>query len=545
MSFNITNIQWTEARTAPSDDGGKRPVRTWPIPKGSDFWSLWRHQKAALKQQGYSVRKFNGTWTLVEWHRQAPPPVPRPAPHPDQHEPAVELTATQEARYRNVLEIYERIHRETGLDFRYQLPSIRQLVVSVNRGNGGLDASDTGTGKTAVACAVAHVLARSLLVVCPLAVIPSWRRFAKEFEVDLQIINYEMLRTGNTEIGMWEGKHFVWNTVLFDPAEWLLAFDECHRMKDHRTLNCAMGVSALNTGYKVIGLSATAADNPLHMQFTALLTGLIDHASHFYGWLTAHGCRRGKWGMEFVGGPRVLQQIHHEIFPAHGTRLRIADLGDVFPETQISAEAYDMGQHSTAAIQRIYEKMRREIERLEESRSHDRGASILTAMLRARQEAELLKVPTLAQMAKDGLDEGMAVVVILNFEDAVQACARELRAPLNIIHGGDNPAERQALIDRFNAGAEDVVIMNIKAGGLGISLHKNPKRILVLLSPTFSGIDLKQALGRCHRAGGSYSIQRIVFASNTIEELACNKVRAKIRRVEILNDGELDAALAF
>jgi hypothetical protein len=103
------------------------------------------------------------------------------------------------------------------------------------------------------------------------------------------------------------------------------------------------------------------------------------------------------------------------------------------------------------------------------------------------------------------------------------------------------------LIDDFNADQEDLIVMNIKAGGLGISLHgtSRGRSRLVLISPTFSGIDLKQALGRCHRAGGAHSIQKIVWAAGTVEERACDKVRARLQRVSIFNDNQLDDALAI
>jgi SNF2 family DNA or RNA helicase len=128
-------------------------------------------------------------------------------------------------------------------------------------------------------------------------------------------------------------------------------------------------------------------------------------------------------------------------------------------------------------------------------------------------------------MAQDGLDEDMSVIVIMNYEDSIQALTKRLNTS-NTITGKDEHSIRQQLIDAFNADDEQLLVMNIKAGGLGISLHGTSKSRtrLVLISPTPSGIDLKQALGRAHRAGGARSIQKIVWAANTIEEPLCKKV---------------------
>jgi superfamily II DNA or RNA helicase len=543
---------------------GPRRVREWKIPKEAEpFWKLWR--TGYLRQQGYSLSKWKGEWQLTEWRQVdgREPSSVRPAVQAAQDRNGIqhrqeqvepELPADLLDRYNEVVAIYEEIHQETGNDYSYQLPSIKRLAAALDAFDGALDSSDTGVGKTPVACAVAYILQRRLFVVCPKNVIPPWKRMARRFGVSITVINYEMLRMGNTEVARWvkvqnprTGKFkemFAFSDV-FEPDTWLFVFDECHKMKDHSTQNCEMGVAAIDQGFKVLGLSATAADNPLHMKFVGLLTGLFAEPNHFFGWLRQNGVKRGRWGMEFVGGRDVLSRIHRQIFPAHGSRVRVADLGDRFPQTQIISEAYEMNG-ATSQIQDIYREMHEAIAILEASKRKDKGSCILTEILRARQEVELLKVPTLVQMANDARDEGMAAVVIVNFQATVDEIAKKLRT-VNTITGSDKMEHRMRLIDRFNADDEDIVVLNIKAGGLGIDLHGTTqgKPRMVLISPTYSGIDLKQALGRCHRAGGAHSVQKIVWAAGTLEEQVCDRVRERLQRVSIFNDDQLDANLAI
>jgi superfamily II DNA or RNA helicase len=562
-AFSVDDIPWGEPKVIQTRVGPRR-VREWKVPEEAEqFWKLWR--TGYLRQQGYSLSKWKGEWQLTEW-RQADGTEPlsvRPAVRAAQERNGIqhrqeqvepELPADLRQRFDEVVAIYEEIHEETGNDYSYQLPSIKRLAAALDSFNGALDGSDTGAGKTPVACAVAYILQRRLFVVCPKNVIPPWRRMARRFGVQITVINYEMLRMGNTEVARWIKrknprtgrfyKTFAYSDA-FEADTWLFVFDECHRMKDHTTKNCQMGVAALDQGFKVMGLSATAADNPLHMKFTGLLTGLFDQPSYFFAWLRDHGVRKGRWGMEFVGGRDVLSRIHRQIFPARGSRIRVADLGDRFPQTTIISEAYEMNG-ATSEIQTIYDEMHEAISILEASQRKDKGSCILTEILRARQKVELLKVPTIVQMANDARDEGMAVVVIVNFQQSVDEIAKRLRT-VNTITGSDTMEHRMRLIDRFNADDEDIVVLNIKAGGLGIDLHgtSQGKHRMVLISPTYSGIDLKQALGRCHRAGGAKSIQKIVWAAGTLEERVCDKVRERLQRVSIFNDDALDANLAI
>jgi hypothetical protein len=115
-----------------------------------------------------------------------------------------------------------------------------------------------------------------------------------------------------------------------------------------------------------------------------------------------------------------------------------------------------------------------------------------------------------------------------------------------VIRGGQKDSDRQANIDAFNADRSHVIICNIKAGGVGVSLHGTPTSRMryAIICPTHSGQDLKQALGRVWRAKGAKSIQRIFFAAGTIEEKVCKQVNAKISRIDVLNDGIPDEDLA-
>jgi len=563
--FNIEAVAWG-APSVVQTRQGRRRVRQWTIPHNANaFWAAWR--TGYLRQQGYSVGKWNDEWQLTEWRnvdgseprgvsRAVAGAIDRTVIAHRAEQVVPELPIDMARRFAIVEDIYDEIERETGTDFRYQLPHIKRLAVAVDAFDGGLDSSDTGTGKTPVACAVAKVLGRWLFVVCPKNVMRPWKRMAKRFGVPIRVINYEMLRTGNTEYAIWQeresanGKTYMTfdYSNKFNPDRVLFVFDECHRMKDYTTLNCQMGVAAQQAGFKVLGLSATAADNPLHMKFVGLLTGLIDHPTHFHGWLKSQGVLKGRFGLEFVGGRDVMSRLHKRIFPARGSRMRIADLGERFPQTQIVSEAYDMGAQTSAAIARIYEQMHEAIAELEAKQRRDvernTQANILVQILRARQKVELLKVPTFVQMAADGLAEGNAVIVVLNYQQSVLEVSKSLRTT-NTITGEDKLETRQRLIDRFNADDEDTVVLNIKAGGLGIDLHGTTrgKPRLVIISPTYSGIDLKQALGRAHRAGGAHSVQKIVWAADTIEERVCEKVRERLHRVSIFNDDNLDSLL--
>jgi SNF2 family DNA or RNA helicase len=108
--------------------------------------------------------------------------------------------------------------------------------------------------------------------------------------------------------------------------------------------------------------------------------------------------------------------------------------------------------------------------------------------------------------------------------------------------GPKGEVERQRCIDDFNADKEHVIVCNIKAGGVGVSLHGTPtsRMRMSIICVTDSAQDAKQALGRVWRAKGAKSIQKFFFAAGTIEESdIMPNMRSKIDRIDTLNDGDL------
>jgi SNF2 family DNA or RNA helicase len=213
----------------------------------------------------------------------------------------------------------------------------------------------------------------------------------------------------------------------------------------------------------------------------------------------------------------------------------------MFPESQITAIPYSLGTTRENEIQREYKNLANEIDALRNKQKKDKGG-ILPMILRAHQKIELLKIPTFIELANDFIHNGYSVVIFINFTKTLETIADMLHTK-NTIHGQQTQQERDSIIDDFQSNKINVIVCNIKAGGLGISLHDvhggHPRASII--SPTWSSIDLLQALGRIHRAGGkSKSLQRIIYTANTVEEKIADKLKHKLNNINSINNGDLD-----
>ena len=319
-----------------------------------------------------------------------------------------------------------------------------------------------------------------------------------------------------------------------------MIFDEVHKCSDINTLNGKLLYTAKKLEMKMLILSATVCDHPENFRLFFYVLNFIEPEQvkktnmsyQKYQYIIQN------WIMRDA---KPLWRIHHMLFPDRGSRIRIDTLGDMFPETQITATPYNMDKKREEEIQKEYSKISEEIEELKDKTKKDKN-NILVKLLRAQQKIELLKIPLFLQLTNDFLENNYSVVIFINFTQTLETLSKELHTDC-IIYGEQTSDIRQKNIDRFMENKSRVILVNIKAGGVGISLHdKNGNHPRVsLISPTWSSVDLIQALGRIHRAGGkSKSLQRILYVANTVEEKIADKIQQKVANINTINNGDLD-----
>lgn len=425
--------------------------------------------------------------------------------------------------------------------YPYQKTNSAHLTEALTQYRAAVDASDPGTGKTLVACQVVRNLDRKPLVVCPKAVVPSWTRWLREFEVEpLDILTYEALRTGNRP---WVKRkmrcrndrkvEFYWKV----PKSAMLVVDEAHMVAGVDSLQSIMVGYAKAYSIPTHFMSATLAESPVKMRCLGFHLGLHRWLD-FVQWALRNGCFLDLHKkLRFVQGPLatdILLNLHHQVFPKFGCRVRIADLGDVFPDNIVMAEAVTVT--APDLLDTTYHDL--EARRLDA----EEFGNVLAAQLFARQQAETMKVPALVEMAKDVMEENGCPVIFVNFRDTMERLHQVFH---NLKHGrihGDD-TDREDTVQRFQSGELKLLLVMVQAGGVGLSLHdmtgERPR--VALISPPWSAVALRQTLGRIHRAGGkSPCVQRLLYAAGTIEERVCETVRRKLNNLSLLNDGDLD-----
>jgi len=381
-----------------------------------------------------------------------------------------------------------------------------------------------------------------------------------------------------------------------DPGT-VIIFDEVQRGKNGIAQDAPMGKAATGTSKLVVSTKPYLNKNQgvFGMFLSATLTDRIecfDVMSFILGFFRPYSKKAYLQYIYRLGGnSNAMQVLHKKIIPKYGSRMSIESIkeetGDeVFKEFNVKAKAYPMDPNIAAQIEEQHQIIHQAMEDL---RNRGSGSNPLVAMLRARQKIEMLKIPLFVKLTEKNLRKGKYIVWFLNFKETKKVLTEKiLEIPkfvttdavtnaspdsgdseestdstklltiedIDFIDGTNTAEEREQTRKAFQADKLPVLICQIRAGGVGISLHDivgdHPR--VGLHSPTWSAIDMKQAIGRLYRAEAKTSAkQRVVYCRSestlksvlsdqtyTIEESVCKNVNGKLQNISMLNDGDLE-----
>jgi len=478
----------------------------------------------------------------------------------------------------------------TGL-LDWQPAAVEQLLAAQARHGGALDGSDMGTGKTAQALALVRERDVPTLVVCPAVAMPGWRSMGEHLGVKFSIQNYEMLRTGRTPFGEWEnprqpaeklyvcdscqqkfktveeiktrrcphhglGIHCIvikskphdYGKFKWHPNIGQLVFDEVQRCAALDSLQADMLIAAKRQKIATLGMSATVAESPLDLRALGYVLGLhnLVGPNGFFPWAFARGVRKHPMGgFHFAAGDArgkaIMADIHKEIFPARGARVRIADLGAAFPNVQIKAELY--AAPDADRIAELYAEMDEAIRLLNGERLLDVAPEhTLTRMLRAGQEIELLTVPVFEELVRDSNAQGYHCAVFVNYRRTVEELCKRLKTQCRIDGSqiGEAGARRRAgCIADFQADKEPNIVCSIPAGGITVSLQDVRGQFprMGYVAPCYDAKQFRQVMGRLRRATGkSTAFYRVVLIDKTPQVRTHKALSKKLDCIDAIND---------
>jgi len=451
----------------------------------------------------------------------------------------------------------------------YQLEGLAWLQYLRAQSLGGILADDMGLGKTAQA--LAHVLTEKnagrldlpVLVVLPTSLIFNWQTEAKRMAPGLRLLTlqgpqrdawFEQMPAHDVVLTTYP---LLWRDIEALAAQHfhLVILDEAQMVKNAASRS-ARALRRLQTRHSVC-LTGTPMENHLSelwAQFDWLMPGFLGDARHF----AAQWRKPIEENGETLRAALLAQRVRPFIL-----RRRKQDVAsELPPRTEIIQRVQLQGQQLE-----LYESVRVavdvQVRRVLQRKSFN-GAqiTILDALLKLRQvccdphlvkgsksapSMERAKLTLLTDMLPKLVEQGRRVLVFSQFTELLDLIAdqlRDLALPFLSLTGKTPTEERGQVVQRFQAQEVPVLLVSLKAGGLGLNL--TAADTVIHMDPWWNPAVEEQATARAHRIGQNRPV--LVYklvVQGSIEERMLELQARKLALTESVLGHDAAGALKF
>ncbi|MFF2138505.1 DEAD/DEAH box helicase [Streptomyces sp. NPDC058193] len=446
----------------------------------------------------------------------------------------------------------------------YQLRGLNWLHTMTSLGLGCCLADDMGLGKTITLIAL-HLhrqgvasAAGPTLVVCPTSLMGNWQREIERFAPGTPVRRFHGASRSLEDLADGEFVLTTYGTMRLDAARlaqvpWgMVVADEAQHVKNPHSAT-ARQLRTIGARAR-IALTGTPVENNL-----SELWAILDWTTP--GLLGRLGTFRTRYASAVEGGsdPAAAERLASLVRPFL-LRRRKSDPG-IAPELPPKTET-DRTVSLTAEQAGLYEAVVRET--LDEISGADgfarRGLimKLLTALKQiCNHPAQYLKekqprivdrsgkVELLDELLDTILAEGASVLVFTQYVQMARLLELHLAARgvrTQFLHGGTPVAEREAMVNRFQAGEAPVFLLSLKAAGTGLNLTRAGH--VVHFDRWWNPAVEAQATDRAYRIGQTQPVQvHRLIAEGTVED----RIAAMLARKQGLADAVLgggEAALS-
>ncbi|MFE0652157.1 DEAD/DEAH box helicase [Streptomyces sp. NPDC059534] len=447
----------------------------------------------------------------------------------------------------------------------YQLRGLAWLDLMTSLGLGGCLADDMGLGKTVTLIALHLRRARRAptLVVCPASLLGNWQREVRKFAPDVPVRRFhgaDRDLTG-TEGGFVLTTYGTLRTSAAELAgrEWgMVVADEAQHVKNPFSAT-ARALREIPAPARV-ALTGTPVENNL-----SELWALLDWTTPgLLGPLKAFRARhaRAVENHEEIEHEQAVERLARLVRPFL-LRRRKSDPGIVpeLPPKTESDHPVSLTREQASLYEAIVRETMAQIEAAEGMARRGLVMKLLTSLKQicnhpaqylkeqaprgtgtARLAGRSGKLALLDELLDTILAEDGSVLVFTQYVSMARLLADHLAArgvPAQLLHGGTPVAERERMVDRFQAGEVPVFLLSLKAAGTGLNLTRAGH--VVHYDRWWNPAVEEQATDRAYRIGQTQPVQvhRLV-AEGTVEDRIAEMLRAKRALADaVLGSGEV------
>lgn len=340
--------------------------------------------------------------------------------------------------------------------------------------------------------------------------------------------------------------------------------DESHKLKNNSAKR-SKAVRKISKGidHRILLTGTPVINQPSEIINQLKILGVFKDT--FGGWMqfTDRYCNREKsqFGRWDISGASNLEELHERLTGNCYVRRNKQDdeILDELPEKQRTtveleinnrSKYEDVEENLADHLREKYkndDEFRKQVEHLSEPLKEAHLERHAEAKVRRAMNAEhLVKINELRQVTSEGkykeakkwirnfTESGEPLLLFAHYTDTTEKLAEEFGCPK--ITGSVDADERGRIVEEFQNGEHDLLVLNIEAGGVGITLTEASNVAFVEIPWTFA--EIEQAEDRTHRFGQENSVNvYFLLANDTIDREMFDLVRQKKVISDQINKG--------
>lgn len=416
--------------------------------------------------------------------------------------------------------------------YDYQVEDAKRMLSSKQILNG----NDMGCGKTFECVLVGESISQKKLVVCPPTLRLNWKQEIKHvnpkarvhiiysadpFELvdGWNIIGYSSLDKFSEQL---EAARL--NVLFIDEAHYIQAINNFGQPDSKRAFTVMRLAATAEYVYPITGTPKTNRNKNLYNILKVINHPLVQGKSAFrtYGVQYCAGFSNS-YGWNYDGNSNDAQ-LNRELQPYMIRHLKSEVLPDLQKQRIVMPVQVDLQEYHREIAEYLRQRKSREAEALAE-------------LMRARKALATRKVKSSIEFAQNFINQDKKVVIVTCFSEVVTAVERTFKDNCVKLVGGMTDQAKNQAIQQFQTGKPMVMVMNIIAGGVGVTLTAAHNMII----NDFDWVpgNLIQAEDRICRSGQDHFCQ--IYYMNAIgaemDEVLTSTLTTKFSTINNVVDG--------
>lgn len=396
---------------------------------------------------------------------------------------------------------------------------------------------DMGCGKTLIATMVGESLKDDKkLVVCPESLRLNWEKEIKQFNKDADVnIIYSNTKTEKVDL------NHEWNIMGFATVRKFapivinsdinaMFVDEAHNCKSvgnsgkpsSKQAESVLAIAdKVDYCYPMTGTPMPTRNKDLFNTFRMLKEYESNKAFFNFG-KEFCGAYNNGFGMDYNGSSN--EKELHELLNKYMIR-RIKK--DVLPNLQKQRVFIPLENSLMSKEVKDNEK---------QLRSPQDDETFMGLAMKGRNLLSQCKIKSAIDLTKSHVDAEESVVVVSEFNETLDRLQEEFGDKACCIRGGMSDISKQQSIDDFQSGKKPICLLNLKAGGVGITLTK--AHTMVMCDYDWTPANMTQVEDRICRTGQEHlcNIEYLYFPKSTLDNVFINMITNKSETIDKIVD---------